>query len=193
MKKITLLFALFAMSLLVVACGSTSNTNDQNPVIEDNPSDQVDDSADNPAENDEINGEENSGANGENTDETNGNDPNSSDDDEVTKMQRLDYVDFELEVEYGNHQDYEVELELKHDSRVKAEIEDDVNGVKKEGAEAFDELYPLVEQLTITQSTSKEDAIQEVLKVFNLDPNYEEFEAEIKFKDGTKIEFKDKK
>lgn len=108
-------------------------------------------------------------------------------------MERLAYTDFELSVEYSNHEEYEAELELERDNRVKAEIEDELKGIEIKGPQAFDELYPLVEELTIQQDTSKEDAIQEVLKVFSLEDNYTEFELEIKFKDGTKIEFKDKK
>ena len=109
------------------------------------------------------------------------------------KMGDLAYSDFELAVDYANDLEYEVELEKSSNNTVKAEIEDDLNNVRKSGAEAFDDLYPLVEKLTITQETSKADAIQEVLNIFNLADDYQEFELEIRFDDGTKLEFDDKK
>ncbi len=109
------------------------------------------------------------------------------------KMDELDYADFDLDIEYADHKDYEAELEKNSNNTVEAKIEDSLNNVKKKGSEAFDELYPLVKQLTINQQTSKEDAIKEVLDVFGLPADYTEFDMEIKFKDGTKIEFDDRK
>src|SRR5690625_728197 len=44
--------------------------------------------------------------------------------DQIAKMDELDYVEFELEVEYADDQVYEAELERKRGNRVKAEIED---------------------------------------------------------------------
>lgn len=108
-------------------------------------------------------------------------------------MEEIDYIDFELEVQYQNDQEYEVELEQKSDQSTKAKIEDEVNNINKVGEDAFNDLYPLVKQLTITQQTSKEEAIQEILTVFDLPEDYVKFDLEIKFKDGTKIEFEDRK
>ena len=108
-------------------------------------------------------------------------------------MDEIDYADFGLSVDYANHDEYEAELEKNSNNSVEAKIDDSINQVKMKGADAFNELYPLVKQLTITQKTSKEDAIQEVIKVFNLPDDYRELELEVRFKDGTKIEFEDKK
>lgn len=113
--------------------------------------------------------------------------------DKVAKMDELDYVEFELEVEYAGDQEYEAELERKGSNRVKAEIKDSRNGVRKEKEEAFDELFPLVQQLSITQETEREEAIRTTLSVFDLSADYEEFDLELKFKDGSKVEFKDSK
>lgn len=109
------------------------------------------------------------------------------------KMDQLDYVEFELEVEYANHQEYEAELEKRRDGSVKARIEDSIHNVEKRGAEAFDELYPIVEKLNITKRTSKKEAIRETLSAFNLPADYHKFELELRFKDGTSVEFKDRK
>ena len=113
--------------------------------------------------------------------------------DATKKMDEIDYADFGLSVDYANDDEYEAELEKNSNNSVEAKIDDSINQVKMKGADAFNELYPLVKQLTITQKTSKEDAIQEVIKVFNLPDDYRELELEVRFKDGTKIEFEDKK
>src|SRR5690625_3918560 len=110
----------------------------------------------------------------------------------VTKMEQLDYVDFELAVEYDEDQEFEVSLELDDHGEVEADIEDDLNGVRLYGQEAFATIYPLVEQLTITQDTTQDEAIKQVLAVFGLEDNYREFELEITFKDGVKVEFEDR-
>ncbi|MFS0690634.1 YusW family protein [Sporosarcina sp. 179-K 8C2 HS] len=112
--------------------------------------------------------------------------------DMLQNMDELDYVEFELEVEYAGDHEYEAELETKSVGTVIAKIEDELNHVRKDGTEAFDELYPLVQKLTITQQTNKDEAIAEVLKTFNLPTDYTKFDLEITFNDGTKIEFDDK-
>lgn len=184
MKKFMMILSLTAISLFVVACGGTSNTDD-NP---DNLNNVTEDGQNN-------NQEKDNGTNNDTTDDTTNNDASdtANSDDEVAQMEKLDYIDFELEVAYAKDQEYEVELELTPENNVKAKIEDELNGVKKKGSEAFDELYPLVEKLTIAQDTTKEDAIQEVISVFGLDEAYQKLDVELKFKDGTKLEFKDVK
>lgn len=109
------------------------------------------------------------------------------------KMDELAYAKFELEVEYENNQEYEIELDTKRDNSIKAKIEDSLNNVEKSGEDAFNELYPLVKQITISQQTDKDEAIKETLEAFNLSADYQKFELEIRFKDGTKLEFKDNK
>ena len=178
MKKLFMFFALMALSLVVVACGTTkkeTNKAPQEPVLEDTT---------------------NAGTTGK--DESTGTDlvqKGNADDqaDMQSKMDELDYTEFNLGVDYANLKEYDVELEKNSDNSIEADIDDSINNVKKKGSDAFNELYPLVKQLTIVQETTKEEAIKEVLKVFNLADNYSEFDLEITFKDGTKIEFEDKK
>ena len=113
--------------------------------------------------------------------------------DMLKKMDELNYTEFELEVEYANYQEYEAELEKSSNNMIQSKIEDSLNNVKKTGADAFNDLYPLVKKLTITQQTSKNDAIQEILATFNLPTDYKEFDLKLQFKDGTQLKFEDKK
>lgn len=183
-KKYTVLFTL-AFLLVLAACGNSTKDMDQvndRPVTEEN--------GNNSQVGTDITNESGETAN---TNDTNQNAVVVNQEEMQQKMDELDYADFELAVEYANHQEYEVELEKDSNNSIKAEIEDDLNNIKKKGSDAFNELFPLVQQLTITQQTSKEDAIQEVLATFNLPTDYQEFELDIRFKDGTKLEFEDKK
>lgn len=182
MKKISVFILVLAVSLTLAACGNTKNEEQQvieAPVNEGNMQEEVD-TKNEPDESTSTN--------------VNGNQTNAvNQEDMQKKMDELDYVDFELEVEYANYQEYEAELERESDISIKSKIEDSLNNVRVNGSDAFNELYPLVEQLTITQQTSKENAIQEILSTFNLPTDYQKFEMDIKFKDGTSLEFEDRK
>ena len=187
MRKIFLFIALLALSLVVVACGTTKKDNNQtqgNQTVEDKNNNDVTNGTNGNAGTSGTDGTvENTGTN---TNETNAGNP-----DELAKMDELDYLEFNLDIDYGTQDEYDVELERNKDDTIEAEIEDSINGVKKKGTDAFNELYPLVKKLTIDQKTSKEEAIKEILDVFNLKNDYTKFEVEIKFKDGTKIDFED--
>ncbi|MCG7335667.1 YusW family protein [Sporosarcina sp. ACRSM] len=191
MKKMPITISAMALALVLGACGTT--TNDPDPAVNE------------PATG-ESGQETTNGTTGstESTDSSVTNTPDTnagtttgqntaSQDEMQQKMDDIEYADFSLSVDYADHQEYEAELEKHSNNSVEAEIDDSLNQVKKKGTDAFSELYPLVAQLTITQQTSKADAIQEVMDVFKLPADYKELELEIKFKDGTKIEFEDRK
>ena len=187
MKKMNMFISVTALSFVLVACGSNANDNGDNQVSEESNQGTVN----------EMSVQNDSSVTNEadkNTDSATEQNVNTSNQDDMQKkMDEIEYADFGLSVDYVRHQEYEAELEKNSDNSVEAEIEDTLNNVKKKGSDAFNELFPLVKQLTITQQTSKADAIQEVMNVFNLPTGYEEFELEIRFKDGTKIEFEDRK
>ena len=194
MKKSYVLSSAIALSLALAACGTaaddTDNAVDESITEESNQGTATrTDSQTDSSVTDEV--EPTSGT--ANEQDTNSGATTSNQDDMQQKMDEIDYADFGLSVDYANNDEYEAELEKNSNNSVEAEIDDSLNQVKMKGADAFNELYPLVKQLTITQKTSKEDAIKEVIKVFNLPDDYRELELEIRFKDGTKIEFEDKK
>lgn len=110
----------------------------------------------------------------------------------IKKMEQTNYNSFELEVDYPNDKEYEAEIKIRNNI-VKAELEDELNGVELHGLEAFDHIFPIVEMLKVDRNTGKQEAINDVLKAFNLASNYQKLELEIVLTDGMKIEFKDKK
>lgn len=184
MKKLISFIAVIGFSLALVACGNADKnetTVPQNPAPEEGKKDNATGKNVNDQENIQSSsetGQNNHGVNQENMQK---------------QMDDLDYAEFNLDVEYADNTDYEVELEKHSDNSVEAEVKDSINNVNLRGAEAFDVLYPLVKELTINQQTAKEEAISETLKVFNLKEDYNKFELEITFKDGTKIEFENRK
>lgn len=183
MKRFYLIATMLVLSLIIAACGQSNDPGNLDSSNDGTTGEQGDNTG---VQNNEGNVTDN-----DVTDDSQTEDPAANADDRVQKMESLEYIDFELDVKYNNDQDYEADLELEN-NRVEAKIEDDLNGTEIKGDGAFDELYPLVEQLTIDQNTSKEDVITQVLDVFDLPSDYTEFELEIKFKDGTKIEFNDR-
>jgi len=170
MKRVLIFFTVATLTLLFSACGDGNNNNTDNINGDTSNSPEVD---------------------------SNGNSNQVEDDanagDMQEKMANLPYTDFELEVDYGPDQEYEAEIEQnKEKGEIEADLEDELSGKDLNGQEAFDEIFPLVEKLTISQETEKDDAIEQVLEVFDLDDDYEKFELEITFSDGTKIEFEDR-
>ncbi len=59
------------------------------------------------------------------------------------------------------------------------------------GKVAFDSIYQKVKKLTISKDTNKKDAIDHILKSFDLPADYKNFELEIILNDGTKLEYVD--
>lgn len=184
MKKFYQVISILTLSIIIAACGQsndTGNLDDQNEGITNN------------GQQNNNNDFQNNENNVVDNDDTNQNEDQGTDSDDMEKkMEDLEYTDFELEVDYGNDQEYEAEIEQDKSTGVKAKLEDELSGVDIKGEEAFNEIFPMVEKLTIGQETSKEDAIKETLEVFGLDADYTKFELELTFKDGTKLEFEDR-
>ncbi|GEN84455.1 hypothetical protein SLU01_27670 [Sporosarcina luteola] len=179
MKKIGMSLLVLLLSLTLIACNENKGNQNQEPAVTENGT--------------SVKNEGNS-SNDDQEDSTEvGQDNVSNQDDMQTQMKELEYAEFELEVEYADGTEYEAEIEKRKDGTIKAEIEDSLNFVDINGAEAFNKLYPLVKQLGITQQTTKDKAISQTLSIFNLPTDYTKFELELRFNDGTKLEFEDKK
>lgn len=190
MKRLFLLMATLLLTVFLTACGTQNNEDDTNADQADdgtmnNESQDNDNNTDDQNDDENMDDKDNSTANNNETDAT-------SDDDMKQKMDEIDYTDFQLEVDYGKNKEYEAEIE-QDNNQIEADLEDEVNNVDVNGEEAFNKLFPKVKKLTIDANTNKDDAIMEVLKVFDLDTDYNKFELELTFKDGKKVEFEDKK
>ncbi|QTD40916.1 YusW family protein [Sporosarcina sp. Te-1] len=169
------------VALLLGACGGNTNKNgNQNGTTQ--------------TDNQTTNTETATDTNGNNTATENGTATSTGNDSAAMKqkLDEIDYAEFDLSVDYGKDQEYEIEIDQEN-GMVEAKVEDELNNQLLHGQEAFDDIYPKLQQLTITKDTKLEDAIQQVLTTFNLKDNYKEFDLEIKFHDNTKIDFEDKK
>lgn len=186
MKRLFLLIATLLLATGLAACGTTQNDNDDTNA--DQTEQEIADTEDQDNNADEQTDK------GDNTGNTaNDNDADATSNDEMKeKMDKLDYSEIEIEIDYGKDKEYEAEIE-QDNGIIEADLEDELNGIDVKGEEAFNKIYPHVEKLTIDRDTKKRDAIDDVLKAFDLDPDYQEFEVKITFPDGTKVEFEDKK
>lgn len=114
-------------------------------------------------------------------------------DDMQAKTDELDIYEFEIEVSYGKNKEYEAKIDQDEEHPVKAEIEDELNDVYLNGQEAFDQLYDIIKDLTLTKDSSKEEAIDQILQGFDLANDYEKFDLEINYHDGSELEVEDRK
>lgn len=109
--------------------------------------------------------------------------------DNVTDQADYNFVEFSLDVDYSATESYEVEYENKR-SGIEAKLEDDRNNERLQGDEAYTKLEPLFKQLTFESTTSNDEVIDQVIKVFNIADDYQSIEVEVEFMDGTEKEFK---
>ncbi|WP_432353509.1 YusW family protein [Sporosarcina sp. A2] len=186
-KSVSIAGGVLATVLLLGACGNSNKEEDtgtagttgtENTTTE--PGTVTDDSASNT-----------SGTNDAST--TNGSADSDSDQKYMKeKMDKLAYDEVELEVDYGKDKEYEIEIE-QDNGKVEATVEDELSNTDLKGREAFDEIYPKLEKMDITETTTKEQAIQQALDAFDLKDDYTKFDIEITMPDGQKVEFSDKK
>lgn len=95
------------------------------------------------------------------------------------------FTEFDLDVEYADHNSYEVEYE-NDGNYIYAELDDELKNVKYKGDQAYNKFANALKQLTFDKATSDENIRKEVLKAFALDENYQSFELEVKFQSGEK-------
>ena len=156
---------------------------------------------DNTKENKDVTG--NNGTVDETTNNNNNNNNTSNDtgtaqndNDERTGIKVADvnyaFTDFDLDVEYANHNSYDVEYE-NDGNNVYAELDDEIKGIEYKGDQAYDNIVKALEQLTFDENTSDEDVRKEVIKAFAIDENYQSFELEVKFQNGKEKHYHDHK
>lgn len=109
--------------------------------------------------------------------------------DNVTDQVAYNFVEFSLDVDYSATESYEVEYEDKR-SGIEAKLEDDRNNIRLQGDEAYTKLDPLFKQLNFDSTTPNDEVIDQVIKVFNIEDNYQSIEVEVEFVDGNEKEFK---
>ncbi|MFD1706315.1 YusW family protein [Siminovitchia sediminis] len=189
MRQVVYLTAVLWLAFTLAACGTSNNDteNTQGTDVSNNEG-QVDHNAD---DQDNIHSDD-TATNHNNTNDS-ATSKNVVSEESQAKMDALNYTDFELSVEYDGGQEFEASLENDQNRGVEAELEDEINDLRVNGQEAFNNIFPNVEKLTVDGQTSKEDAIQHALDAFSLESNYKKFELELTFKDGSRAEFEDKK
>lgn len=179
MKKIITLFSALLLAVFLTACG------------------QSDDNTNGATDNNETQGDSEQTEQGSNNDESNDSEtdfPEKAEhqDDMKKMMEALDFEKIEVEISYGKDKEFELEIEHHSNGDIEAEVEDELNDIDiDDDLEAFNHIYPDVKKMNIDRGMEKEEVINQVLKAFDLADDYEEFEVEITFEDGTKISYED--
>lgn len=105
---------------------------------------------------------------------------------------KLNFNEFSLDADYQDtKKDYEADYKnVAADKKMEAKIEDHKADVNLTGDEAITKLSPLLQELKFDKGTPDQEVIDQVLNVFKLDKDYQKFELEVVFSDGTKKEYK---
>lgn len=174
MKRLAIFSFAILLAFFMTACSNDSNGNDNpnasQPNLEEN-------------QNSEVTDNENTSSNNATSDK----------EEMKSKMDELEFSEIDVEVSYGKNQEYEAAIEQDKNRPIEAEVEDELNDVYLQGKEAFDDIYSKAKTLNLSSAASDEEVIDQVLKAFDLKSDYEKFEVEIKFNDGTELEVTDKK
>ncbi|MDW7671381.1 MAG: YusW family protein [Bacillota bacterium] len=115
-----------------------------------------------------------------------------STDSRTRALENLPFTTFDLEIEGDDDDDeLDVDFELYSNSRYKAEVDielEDRKDADLEGQAALDYLLPIFNRMDIKASMTRQQIVNEVIRAFDWRYGYEEFELEVRFKDGTRIE-----
>ncbi|SEN20369.1 YusW-like protein [Mesobacillus persicus] len=119
--------------------------------------------------------------------------PDAPVEEETNKLKTADrnlfaFTSFDLEVEYENHRSFEIKYDNEIDG-MEVELEDDRTNKSQSGDEAFDQIEPIFQTFTFDSSTPKDEVIAEVLEAFDLDTNYQKFELDVDFSDGSEKDY----
>ncbi|MFW0781365.1 YusW family protein [Rossellomorea marisflavi] len=111
---------------------------------------------------------------------------------DTSQDNKFAFTSFDLDVDYADHQDYEVDYDNDEDG-MEASFQDDINDEKLSGDKAMDKITPMLEKLDFDKVTPDEEVMKQVKDTFSLKDDYEKFELEVTFPDGTEKEYKDMK
>ena len=100
----------------------------------------------------------------------------------------FDFTEFSLDVDYSATKEFEVDYE-NDESGVEASYKDDVNNEKLYGNDAYGKIESMFKSFKFDKNTPEDEVISEVLKAFNLPEDYQQFELEVHFADGTEKEY----
>lgn len=110
----------------------------------------------------------------------------------TNSLAQLPFIKFNLEIEGDDDDDeLDVEFELYSGGRFKAEVEievDDRKEMELTGLAAMEYLLRVFEDMNLRTNMSKQEIVNEVIRAFNWTRGYEEFELEVRFSDGTRID-----
>lgn len=126
----------------------------------------------------------------ENENEVN-NDDNSNKDEQSYMEEKLAnsyFREIDVEIKYENGKEYEFEID-NDEGFIKAKLEDDLERKELRGIEAFDLIFDQMEPLNISHDSSFDDVTNQIIKAFNLPDDYIKVDVEIKFHDGTELDY----
>ena len=115
--------------------------------------------------------------------------PETTTDGEIA-MEAGPYMEVDIEIDIDGKDAYDLEYDEK--DRSDNEFKDHLNQSKVEGDAAYETVRSYVDQLTLDANSTKEEAIEQVKKIFNVE-DFTKIEVSYKLADGSKVEFEEKR
>ncbi|MFD2044682.1 YusW family protein [Ornithinibacillus salinisoli] len=107
------------------------------------------------------------------------------------KMSELSYTVYDFDVLY---EESEFEGEIENDEGlIEAEFYNPFSDITARGSDAFEAIFPVLQELELNPDMDDEEAITESLAAFDLPDNYLKAQLEVVFSDGTEKTYEIKK
>jgi len=100
------------------------------------------------------------------------------------------FTEFDLSIDIDGKD--AIDIDYNVEGKAEAEYKNELTNVNVEGPKAMDEVNKLFMNILITNDTPEDVVIEKVLKFLRVE-NYSEFELEVDFDDGTRLDIEDKK
>ena len=99
------------------------------------------------------------------------------------------FTDFDLSIKKDGKK---IEVDYEDVKPSDAEYINEFQEVNKEGNDAIDSMHKMFMEVLLDSDTTKEEAIERILKWYGLD-DYDEFELDVKYTDNKSLDIEEKK
>lgn len=100
----------------------------------------------------------------------------------------FNFAKFSLDIDYDATTSVEVDYS-NESSGVEASYKNDKTNETLTGNTAYHYLEPIFEGFSFNAASSQDEVIDEVIRAFNLDTNFNELDMDITFDNGTEVEY----
>lgn len=109
------------------------------------------------------------------------------------KLEEVDFREIDIDIDYADRKEFEADIDYHESRAIEAKVENELNNELFRGKEAFDYIFDRIKDIDFSSGRSDADIIADIISAFDLPDDYQKFEIEIEFNDGTEREIEHRK